>query len=165
MGVERVMYWTQTRRVCTEAQWLNCWAVDRPDMQYAVRVCSKSMLSQRVNDWQRLERVARYVNGCPDTGSCSSGKQHTKKTGDRSTRKSVSAGNSRCGQHLFCSWSKDWTVMGTENMARELGVHLDAMELQVDANAAIGIIGRQGLETRVGSNSTCTFINIHIYVA
>ena len=30
-------------------------------------------------------------------------------------------------------------------MAREFGVHLDARELQVDANAAIGIIGRQGL--------------------
>ena len=36
-------------------------------------------------------------------------------------------------------------AMGTENTARELGVHLDAMELQVDANAAVGIIGRQGL--------------------
>ena len=31
------------------------------------------------------------------------------------------------------------------NMAREQGVDLGAMELQVDANAAIGIIGRQGL--------------------
>ena len=30
-------------------------------------------------------------------------------------------------------------------MARELGWRLDAMELQVGANAAIGIIGRQGL--------------------
>ena len=35
--------------------------------------------------------------------------------------------------------------MGTENMARKLGVHLDAVELQVDANAAFGIIGREGL--------------------
>ena len=35
-------------------------------------------------------------------------------------------------------------AMGTENMARELGVHLDAKELHV-ANAAIGIICRQGL--------------------
>ena len=32
-------------------------------------------------------------------------------------------------------------IIGTENMARELAVHLDAMELQV---GAIGIIGRQG---------------------
>ena len=30
---------------------------------------------------------------------------------------------------------------GTENIARVLGVHLDAMELQVDANAANGVIG------------------------
>ena len=113
--------------------------------------------------------------------------------GDKSTRKSVSAGNIRSSQHLLRSWSKDQTViamssgkaelyaacmagsasrrhgtasgcqcghwnhwqagigkqhaMGTENMARELGVHLDAMELQVGANAAIGIIGSQGLGT------------------
>ena len=85
--------------------------------------------------------------------------------GDKSTRMSVSAGNIRYGQHLLRSWSKDQTViamssgeaeliaacmatqhaMGRESIARELGVHLDAMELQVDANAAIGIIVRQGL--------------------
>ena len=35
--------------------------------------------------------------------------------------------------------------MGIESMAREQGVDLDAMELKVDANVAIGIIGRQGL--------------------
>ena len=34
---------------------LKDWAVDRPDMQYAVRVCSKSMSSPRVTDWQRLK--------------------------------------------------------------------------------------------------------------
>ena len=31
-------------------------------------------------------------------------------------------------------------AMGTDNMARELGVRHDAMELEVDANAAIGLI-------------------------
>ena len=35
-------------------------------------------------------------------------------------------------------------AMGIESMAREQGVDRDAMELQVDANAAIGIIGTQG---------------------
>ena len=78
-------------------------------------------------------------------------------------RKSVSAGNIRYGQRLHRRWSKDQTVIpmssgeaelyaacmaaqqatGTENMARELGVHLDAMELKVEANAAIGIINKQ----------------------
>ena len=75
--------------------------------------------------------------------------------GDKNTRKSVSVGNIRYGQHMLRSWSKDQIViaicmeaqqaMGTENMGRELRVHLDAMELQVGANAAIGIIGRRRL--------------------
>ena len=85
--------------------------------------------------------------------------------GDKSTRKSVPAGNIRCYQHLLRNWSMDWTVfavssaeaelyaacmasqqaMGTESMAPEMGVDLDAMALQVDAKAAIGIIGRQEL--------------------
>ena len=34
-------------------------------------------------------------------------------------------------------------AVGMESMAREQGVNFDAMELQVDANAAVGIIGRQ----------------------
>ena len=124
---------------------LKYWEVGRPDMQYAVRVCSKSvsttprrLVVQSDSDW----------------------------AGDKSTRKSVSPGDVRYGQHLLRSWSQDQTViamssgeaelyvacmaaqqaMGTENMARELGVHLDATELQVDANAVIGIIGRQGLD-------------------
>ena len=86
-------------------------------------------------------------------GSCSSGKQHQTDSlckatligqETRARRKSVSAGNIRCGQHLLRSWSTDQTViamssgeaelyaacmaaqqaMGTENMARESGVHL-----------------------------------------
>ena len=83
----------------------------------------------------------------------------------KSTRKSVSAGNIRCGQHVFHSWSNDQAVIAmssgeaeryaacmatqqvieTESMGRVLGVHLDAMELQEGANAAIGIMGKQGL--------------------
>ena len=82
--------------------------------------------------------------------------------GDKSTRKSVSAGHIRYGQHLIRSWIKDQTdiamssgepelyaactaaqqAVGTENMARELGEHLDAMKLQVDVKAVIGMIGR-----------------------
>ena len=39
----------------SEAARLNDWAVDRPDIQYAVRVCSKYMSSPGVNDRQRLK--------------------------------------------------------------------------------------------------------------
>ena len=85
--------------------------------------------------------------------------------GERKTRKSVSSGNIRFGHHLLRSWSKDQSVialssgeaelyvtcmaaqqaMGIESMAREQGVDLEAIFLQMNANAAIGIIGRQGL--------------------
>ena len=41
--------------------------------------------------------------------------------------------------------------METESMARELGVRLDAMELQVDASAVTGIIDRQGTGERESS--------------
>ena len=73
------------------------------------------------------------------------------------------ARNIRYGQYLHRSWSVDRTViamspreaelsaacvatqqaMEAESMARELGVRLAAVQLQVDANAAFGIIGRQ----------------------
>ena len=91
---------------------LNYWSVDRPDKQCAVRVCSKSMSSPRVNDWQRLKRVARYVKGCPNTGimfewQTAPGRLTVQSdsdwAGDKSTRKSVSAGNIRYGQHLLRS--------------------------------------------------------------
>ena len=74
------------------------------------------------------------------------------------------ARNIRHGPYLHRSWSVDRTViamspreaelsaacvatqqaMEAESMARELGVRLAAVQLQVDANAAFGIIGRQG---------------------
>ena len=128
-----------------------------------VHVQPKSQMTGR-----GLKRAAKYLKGCPDTGimfevQTAPGRLTVQSdsdwAGDKSTRKSVSAGNIRYGQHLFRSWSKDHTVMamelhaacvaaqealGTEIMARELGVRLDAMELQAGANAAIGTIGRQG---------------------
>ena len=77
----------------------------------------------------------------------------------------MSSGNVRFGHHLLRSWIKDQSAvaltsgeaelyaacmaaqqaMGMESMAREQGINLDTMELQVDADAAIGIVGRQGL--------------------
>ena len=106
---------------------------------------------------RKLKRVARYVKGCLDTGimverqtapSRISVQSDSGWAGDRIKRKSVSAGNIPCGQHVLRSWSKDHTViamssgeaelfaacmaaqqaMGTESMAPESGVHHDAME-------------------------------------
>ena len=104
----------------------------------------------------KRKRVARYVKGCLDTGIMFARQTAPSRftvqsgdwAGDRNTRKSVSAGSFPYGQHVLRSWSKDQTViamssgeaelyaarmaaqqaMGTESMAPELGVHLDAME-------------------------------------
>ena len=122
------------------------------------------MSSPRANDWQRPERVARYVKGCPDTGIMFEQTHCAKRQwlGRRQEHEDECVScEIRCGQHLLRSWSTDLTVIamscgevelyaactaaqqiiGTENMARELAVHLDAMELQV---GAIGIIGSLG---------------------
>ena len=152
---------------------LNYRAVDRPDLQHAVRVCSKAAAKPIADDWLKLKRFGRYVEGSPHIGIMFAWQKAPIKltvqsdsdwAGERKTRKSVSSGNIRFGHHLLRSWSKDQSVialssgeaelyaacmsaqqaMGIESMAREQGVDLDAMELQVDANAAIGIIGRQG---------------------
>ena len=86
---------------CTVVRLKYC-AVDRTNMQYAVRVCSRSMSRPRVNDWQKRKRVARYVKGCLDTEIVFARQTAPSRftvpndsgwAGDRSTRKSVSAGN------------------------------------------------------------------------
>ena len=79
-------------------------AVDRPDIQHAAGVRSKSMSSPRVNDRQRLKRVVRCVKGRPDTGimfewqiapSRLIVQSDSDWAGDKSTGKSVAAGNIR----------------------------------------------------------------------
>ena len=133
-----------------------------------------SMSSPRANDWQRLRTCGNICEGCPDMGIVFAGQTAPRRltvqsdsgwAGDKSTRKSVSARMFRLRRFLLRSCSKDQTViamssgeaelyaacmvaeqaMETENMARDLDVRLGATELQVDANAAIRIIGRQRL--------------------
>ena len=44
---------------------LNFLAVDRPDLLYAVKECSRRMSSPRNRDWEILKRVCRYLIACP----------------------------------------------------------------------------------------------------
>ena len=41
---------------------LNYLASDRPDLQFAVRVCSSGMAKPHWKDLQRLKRIVRYIN-------------------------------------------------------------------------------------------------------
>ena len=46
----------------------NQWAVDKPDLQHAVRVCSKAAAKPSADDWVKLRRIGRYVKGSPHIG-------------------------------------------------------------------------------------------------
>ena len=153
-GNRQVNTWVKRKLECP---------VDRPDLQHAVRVCAKAAAKLTADDWLMLKRIGRFAwQKAPIKLTVQSDSDWA---GERKTRKNVSSGNIRFGDHLLRSWCKDecvialssgeaelyaacmaaLQVMGIESMARDQGVDLDAMELQVDANAAIGIIGRQGL--------------------
>ena len=80
---------------------------------------------------------AQLAEGGPIRSRC-----HATTTGPetRTHGKSVSAGNIRYGQLVFRIWSKDQAVTAICSGEAE-----HSMKLQVDAYAASGIIGRQGL--------------------
>ena len=40
-------------------------AVDRPDLLYAAKECSRRMSSPRNRDWEALKRTCRYLIACP----------------------------------------------------------------------------------------------------
>ena len=42
--------------------------VARPDLQHAVRVCSKSAANMTSDDWLKLKRIGRYLKGFPHIG-------------------------------------------------------------------------------------------------
>ena len=88
---------------------LNCWAVDKPDLQHAVRG-SKAAAKPTADDWLKLKRVGRNVKGAPHIEIMFAWqKAPTKLTvqsdsdwaGEKKTRKSVSSGNIRFGHHLL----------------------------------------------------------------
>ena len=89
---------------------LNCWAVDRPDLQHAVRVCSKAAAKPTADDQLKLKRVGRYVKESPHNGIMFAWRP-TKLTvqsdwaRERKTRKKCVV-----GQHLF--WTPSSAQLG-----------------------------------------------------
>ena len=54
----------QTRYRALAAR-LNVLAVDRPDLLYVAKECSRRMSKPRNRDWEALKRICRYLIGCP----------------------------------------------------------------------------------------------------
>ena len=151
----------------------NYLAQDRPDVQYAVKEIARRMASPTGHDWALLKRLARYLLGAPrgilhfywqeiptqfdvfidsDWAGC------------KATRRSTSGGAAKFGWHTIKSWSTTQTVvamssgeaelysltkgaaqtLGLMSLAQDLGIAAGG-KLHTDANAALGIIQREGL--------------------
>ena len=88
---------------------LNYLALDRPDMLFASKECSRRMSSPRNGDWVALKRVVRYLLGKPrfvwrfvwqDNPQCLSALSGSNWAGCHDTRKSASGACFMHGSHL-----------------------------------------------------------------
>ena len=152
---------------------LNYLAMDRPELQWSVRRCAKSMSSPTAEDMEKLKRIGRYLKGKPRIRNVMLFKQDKEEiriktdsdwAGREDDRKSISGGTMYvCGQWVQ-SWSKDQTKVarssgeaelyacnlgaskgfGLQTIMKELGWHYE-VRIQVDANATIGTLHRRGL--------------------
>ena len=103
----------------------------------------------------RVMRIGRYAEGCPNIGNSGW-------AGDQVTRKRVSQRNTSFGEIISCEvgertesiiamssakaeiFATCMAAMRMHSTATEQGIVSGVLELHVDANAATGIIGRQG---------------------
>ena len=88
---------------------------DRPDISFAVKELARAMSSPKLGDWERLERLARYLKGRPRVvkkfrwQSCTDVLTiftDADWVGDKVSRKSTSGGCIMVGKHMIKGWSK-----------------------------------------------------------
>ena len=146
---------------------------DRPDVQYAIKQCSKSMSNPTESSWDSMKKVGRYFIANPRAIQLFKWQTEINKmrvqsdsdwAGDTKTRKSTSGGTIRLGAHLVKSWSKDQgsiatssgeaelyaatkaasEALGLQSALKDFGINIE-INLEIDAKATIGIVSRQGL--------------------
>ena len=97
---------------------------DRPDVQLAIKQCSKTMSSPTHSSWESMKKVGRYIKAHPRVIQLFRWQDEVDKimvqsdsdwAGDVSTRKSTSGGTMRLGAHLIKSWSKDQGCVATSS--------------------------------------------------
>ena len=151
----------------------NYTAPDRPDIAYAVNELARHMASPTEGDWQRLERLGRYLKGKPRLEQVYEwqNEQTTLRiysdadwAGCKETRKSTTDGCVKIGEHPIKGWSKTQSLIALSSGESELYATLKAAaeglgimavlsdlgwrmrgEVWGDASAALGIIHRRGL--------------------
>ena len=150
----------------------NYLALDRPDIQYAVKEICRGMSRPTRGDLARLRRLARYLVGRPrsvwefpyqEEGEELSGYTDSDWAGCRRTARSTSGGAILRGNHTLKTWSatqKNITLssgeaelvamvkMSTETigllqLAGEWGMNLRG-NIYADSSAALGVVKRRG---------------------
>ena len=152
---------------------LNYLSTDRPDIQYATKECCRDMANPTSGSQRRLMRIARYLVGKPRLVwrfdmqgyvGIVEAFSDANWAGCRTSRKSTSGGGLMVGSHPIKSYSKTQAViakssaeselygivratceaLGGLTLVEDVGEQLKS-RLLMDANAARGIIERQGL--------------------
>ena len=152
---------------------INFLSLDRIDLQFAAKECSRKMSCPTQGDWGRLKRIGRYLRGrtrfvlqypfqcAPEVLT---GYSDANWALDRATRKSTSGGIIMHGAHYVKSWAKTQSLVALSSAESELyalvkctaevlGVRSALKDwgrrvggsVKSDASAALGIIQRQGL--------------------
>jgi len=151
---------------------LNYMALDRADLSYASKECSRGMANPTRGDVIRLKRVLRYLKGSPRIvnvfkwqDECSKITTYSDSDWARcgKTRRSTSGGMILRGSHLLAHWSSTQSTvalssaeaelnalvkaasetLGIRNMLLEMGKEFEGRIL-TDSSAAKGIVSRVG---------------------
>ena len=149
---------------------------DRPNIAYIVKELARAMATPTKGDLQRLKRLARYLKGRPrlvmqykwqPMQSTMTTYREADWAGCRETRKSTTGGCIKIGGHCIKGWSKTQALIARSSGESEFYAALKAAaetlgmlsmmadfgwrmhgEVWGDANAALGIINRNGLGWR-----------------
>jgi len=151
----------------------NYLAMDRPDIQFAVKEVCRDMSNPTKKSIKKLRRIGQYLKSKPrmvwkyktqvmmDTIDIYTDANWA---GCKRTRKSTSGGAVMIGQHCIRTWSKTQAVvakssaeselyaavragceaLGTMTMMKELGKETE-VRIHIDSSAAKGILERTGL--------------------
>jgi len=169
---EQALDATESKDYRRAAARMNYMALDRADLSYASKECSRGMANPTVGDVIRLKRVIRYLKGAPRIVNMFKWQPVYSKlvtysdsdwAGCVKTRRSTSGGMVLRGSHLLAHWSSTQSTvalssaeaelnalikgasesLGLLNMLKAMGKDFQC-QIFTDSSAAKGIIHRLG---------------------
>ena len=158
------------RRLVARANYM---AIDRQDIQFAVKELARDMANPKESSWVALTRMAKYLKRRPRCLIKLSYQNATKSintcvdadwAGEVATRKSTSGGLMQYGSHILKSWSSTQTVialssgesefysivkgssqsLGLQALMKDLNV-IGNIKVLTDASTGKAIASRRGL--------------------